>query len=408
MRHQMNYSDRQLVKFTSLSHALIHGYELSIPLFIGFWILEMDTSAAVIGIIVGVGYGLIGIGGPVMGILADYYNSKQLILASATGMGVGFALLGMAQNLFMLIAAIVIWGICASIYHPAGLSLISRSADDRGMVFAYHGAAGNIGTAIGPIFVLFMLIFLDWEVVALTLSIPAFITVIIGLRIPVEGKSTSTSSLRSELKTTTKTMVTIFNIAFTLAFFAVILYGIYYRGLLTFLPEILSGSDIGFSLEFGAEQQDFDSSQLVYTGLLTMGIFGQYLGGRLTNYISSSAAFAGALMGLGILGFLFPIAYQSGMVGLITISLLIGFVMYGTAPIYQVVIADYAPSESHGVSYGLTYLAMFGIGATGASLAGAVLTYASYSVLFPLLGIIALIGVGFVLALEHLQQGKRD
>ncbi|QZA88555.1 MFS transporter [Salinarchaeum sp. IM2453] len=406
----MNDSDRQLVKFTSLSHALFHGYELSIPLFIGFWITEMNTSAAMLGTIVAIGYGLIGLGGPVMGVLADHYNSKHLILLSATGMGTGFALLSTAQNLYMLTIAIVIWGVCASVYHPAGLSVISRSAENRGMVFAYHGAGGNIGTAAGPILTIVMLVFLDWQTAALILSIPAFLTTVIGFRMTIHTGNISETSLRSEFRNTIGTVVTIFNVVFILAFLSVILYGIYYRGLLTFLPEVLSDLDTGFTLGVSAGQEVFDTGQLMYTVLLTVGIFGQYVGGRLTNHVSSSLAFAGALASLGFLGFFFPVAYHFGAISMLVVSLLIGFVMYGTAPIYQVVIADYSPSESHGISYGLTYLAMFGVGATGASLAGIVLTYASYHVLFLLLGTLVFAGVGSMLLLRysHSETNKRE
>jgi len=122
----MQASDRQITSFTTLGHALFHTYELSIPLFIGLWITEFGLSAALTGLVVGAGYALIGIGAPVSGVLSDYFGSRRLILLSVLGMGGGFALLGAAQGPLSLAACVVLWGAFASLYHPAGLSLISR------------------------------------------------------------------------------------------------------------------------------------------------------------------------------------------------------------------------------------------------------------------------------------------
>ena len=85
-----------------------------------------------------------------------------------------------------------------------------------------------------------------------------------------------------------------------------------------------------------------------------------------------------------------------GLVPLVGVCLALGFVVYGTAPIYQVVIAEHANVDAHGRSYGSTYLAMFGVGAAGASLAGVVLTHATSTVLFGVPGVVAAKGCGFL------------
>jgi len=79
------------------------------------------------------------------------------------------------------------------------------------------------------------------------------------------------------------------------------------------------------------------------------------------------------------LGFL---ASAAGIVALLTVCALLGFFVYAAAPVYQATIADYVEADSHGLSYGFTYLAMFGIGALGAAIAGTVLTYAGSGTLF--------------------------
>jgi FSR family fosmidomycin resistance protein-like MFS transporter len=398
----MDANDRGVVKFTALAHALFHTYELSIPLFIGVWMAEFDASAALVGTVVGAGYALVGLGAPVSGVLSDRLGSRQLISLSMVGMGSGFALVSLAGGVVVLGAAMLVWGAFASLYHPAGLSLISRSAEERGTVFAYHGAGGNVGTAAGPLVTALLLLSVDWQLAVGLLAVPAFVAALLGSRVEFDavGGDGTTASLRAELRRTAAESRALFGAAFTVAFVAVLLYGTYYRGLLTFLPDVLAESPSLVPVDlFGHE---VDPAQYVYTGLLTVGIGGQYAGGRLTDRVPSTTAFVGAFATLAGLAIAFPMVRTVGVVPLVAVCLALGFVVYGTAPIYQVVIAEHAAADAHGRSYGFTYLAMFGVGAAGASLAGVVLTHATSAVLFGVLGAVAAAGCGFVLWLRRL------
>ncbi|QLG63841.1 MFS transporter [Halorarum salinum] len=400
----MDGNDRGLVKFTVLGHALFHTYELSIPLFVGLWMDEFGVSAAAIGVVVGAGYALIGVGAPVSGVLADRLGPRRLILLSIVGMGAGFALVGFATGLVSLALAVLVWGTFASLYHPAGLSLISRSAEARGTVFAYHGAGGNVGTAAGPLATALLLLAVDWQVAAVALAAPAVLALVVGLRIEFETVETDddrdAETLVEEVRRTGRDSRALFTVAFTVAFVAVLLYGTYYRGLLTFLPDVLAESPFLVPVEL--LDREVDPAQYVYTALLTVGIAGQYAGGRLTDRLPSTTAFVGAFALLAGLALLFPVARTVGPVALVGVCLALGFFVYGTAPIYQVVVAERAPADVHGLSYGFTYLAMFGVGALGASIAGFVLTHATSNGLFVVLAGLAVAGTGFVTALRRL------
>lgn len=400
----MKANDRALVKFTSLAHAMFHTYELSIPLFVGLWMAEFEVSAAIIGTVVSIGYGIIGVGAPVSGVLSDRLSSRRLILVSIVGMGVGFGIVSLARGVVSLGLAVLIWGCFASIYHPAGLSLISRTADARGTVFAYHGAGGNVGTALGPLLTALLLLFVDWRIAAGVLAVVALFVGLAGVRIEFEvgeaEESGETGSIADELRKTFLESRTLFVVSFTVAFIAVLLYGTYYRGLLTFLPDVLAESPV--LQPFELLDQTIQPAQYVYTALLAVGIGGQYAGGRLTDRVPSTTAFFGFLATLAVLAFAFPFVREMGTVALVGICLLLGFFVYGTAPVYQVVIAENSGDDVQGLSYGFTYLAMFGIGALGASLAGLVLTHSTSSVLFFVLAGIAGLGGIAVLFLKRL------
>jgi len=184
----MNGSDWSVVKFTMVGHALFHAYELSIPVFIIIWLDIFTTTEAFLGLIVGVGYAAIGIGAVPSGILSDKYGSNRVVIVALLGMGFGFGLISISPNIVVLALALAIWGISASLYHPAGLSLLSRRIENRSTAFAYHGVAGNVGTVLGPLLTSILLIFLPWRSVAALSVIPTLVGISIAFKLPLGEK----------------------------------------------------------------------------------------------------------------------------------------------------------------------------------------------------------------------------
>ena len=83
-----------------------------------------------------------------------------------------------------------------------------------------------------------------------------------------------------------------------------------------------------------------------------------------------------------------------GTGALLAVSAVLGFFLFLVQPLYQATVAEYTPPDTRGLSYGYTYLAIFGIGALGAAMAGALLQFAGPSLLFGVLAGIALGGAG--------------
>lgn len=396
-------SDTGITRFTMLAHGMFHTYELSIPIFVIVWLDVFDTTAAVLGLIIGAGYALIGIGAVPSGIIADRIGSRSLILGSVIGMSGGFLLVAFAQNLYMLAAALLLWGLAASLYHPAGLSLISRFAQARGKVFAYHGVGGNIGTVMGPLVTVILLTFLEWQLVIGILALPVIPIVLLGSRISFDESTDATDGSTEAAESYGVAFIRdtrrLFTVGFSIALVVVMLYGTYYRGLLTFLPEVIGTLPGLAPIEIAGRRTP--PAQYIYTGLLVVGIAGQYVGGRVTERVDPTLALAGALTALGVLALLFLPVAALGTLPFLLLCGLLGFFLYASAPIYQVTIADHAQEDVHGLSYGFTYFGMFGVGAGGAALAGAVLTYANATVLLQTLAALAVVAVVLALTLRR-------
>lgn len=80
----------------------------------------------------------------------DRFGSRVLVSAYLAGMGLSFLALSIAPGVAVSRSR---WhsGAAASVYHPAGLTLISNGVEKPGQGFAYHGVAGNVGIAGGPL-----------------------------------------------------------------------------------------------------------------------------------------------------------------------------------------------------------------------------------------------------------------
>ncbi len=382
----MERNDYRIVQFTMIGHATFHVYELTIPLFVVIWLDVFDVSPAVLGAVVAVGYGLIGLGALPSGALADRYGSKRLVVASMAGMGGGFVLIAVAPSLPLLGVALVLWGAAASLYHPAGLSLITRGAKRRGTALAYHGAAGNVGTALGPLAAAVALTFLDWRLVATLFALPALVGVLAASRLtfdetaatdPADGDALD--GLGEFVERTRLLFVGSFVVVFVIAMLA----GTYYRGVFTFLPGVLAELPVFEPVAFAGET--FEPSQYAYAGLLLVGAVGQYAGGRVSDARSPERAIVGVFALLVLVSLAFPVASRAGLLATLVACGALGFFIYMEAPIHQALIGKYARADVHGLSFGYAYLGVFGIGAAGASIAGIALTVGGTALLFAVL-----------------------
>ena len=127
----LSANDRSIAGFTMAGHSLVHWFETSVPIFLVVWLIEFDVSILLLGLIIAPSYGLFGFGALPAGILADKYGTKRLILLCLTGMSLGFFVLSLANGIYAIAVGLIIWGLAASIYHPAGLSLISTGVEEQ-------------------------------------------------------------------------------------------------------------------------------------------------------------------------------------------------------------------------------------------------------------------------------------
>ncbi|WP_423746140.1 MFS transporter (plasmid) [Haladaptatus sp. SPP-AMP-3] len=394
----MKRNDRTILGLTMLAHAMVHTYELSLPILIPVWLVEFGASKATLGVVLSLGYALFGIGALPGGVLSDSYGSRRLIVACLLGMGGSFLLLSFAPSLPVVTVALLLWGTAASVYHPSGLSLLSTGieTDDQGSAFAYHGIAGNVGIAFGPLATTLLLLAFGWRTVVAVLAVPALVAAVVAFRTSIDETAaveTETGVRDSSAERTARTDGGLASISdllsasralfsgwFVAVFGVVMLSGLYYRGVLTFLPDLLSGLSLFAPIDVAGKS--LEPARYLYAGLLTVGMVGQFAGGKLTDRVENTAAIAVAFGTLALIALVFVPAADAGLVPLLVVSFALGFWLFAVQPLYQATVAEFTPPDARGLSYGYTYLGVFGIGALGAAVAGYVLQYYSPTVLF--------------------------
>jgi len=418
----MDRNDRNITGLVMIAHGMVHTYEMTVPLFVVVWLSEFQTiglgslsaevTTASLGVVLVVGYGLFGLGALPSGVLVDRVGSRRLIAACLLGMGGSFLFLGLAPNMLVIALAFVCWGAAASVYHPAGLSLISTGITERGTGFAYHGVAGNLGIGLGPLVAAILLVFLDWRTVAMVLAVPALVGAVYAFRARFdetaaadaeadsdEGESRGVDSLREFIDTSKLLLASSFVLIFAIA----ICSGLYYRGVLSFMPELLQGlpglepipvdallpDSLASALGVEGTDRTLQPEDYLYSGLLLIGVVGQYVGGKLIDRIQVEYGVAGAFGVLAVLAVLFVPVTSLGLLPLFLFSAVLGVFLFMVQPLYQSAVADYTPQAARGLSYGYMYLAVFGVGALGGGIAGGILTFANPTVLFAVLAVFA-------------------
>jgi MFS family permease len=423
-------NDRTITGLVMVAHGMVHTYELSLPIFVVIWLVEfsvidlgfttVEVTTASLGVVVTVGYGLFGLGALPGGILVDRTGSRSLIVGCLVGMGVSFLLLSFAPSVLVIAFALIVWGLAASVYHPAGLSLVTKGVKEQGTGLGYHGVAGNVGIGVGPLVTATILLALDWQTVARILAVPALVAAVYASRASFDPRAAVETGARSgsegaDADSKAESGVdsfaefvgeskTLFAGQFVLVFFVVMCSGLYYRGFLTFLPELL-GELPGFEPiaitallpEFlhgflgsdAAMDGTLSPSDYFYSGLLLIGVVGQYAGGKLTDRLPVEYGIAGGFGTLALLALVFLPAASSGLVPLMIVGALLGVFLFAVQPMYQATVAEYTPTGTRGLSYGYTYLGVFGVGSLGGALAGTVLQFATEAALFLMLALFA-------------------
>lgn len=361
----MNRATFRLVLIISCAHAMVHMFEHALPaveLMIG---KEFDVGRDWTGMLGTVWRLPFGLGAMLAGWLADRYGAKRLLTVYLLGCMATCGLAAWAPTLAILFGVMFLMGCFASIYHPAGLSLLSRETTPatRGAALGWHGIFGSVGIAIAPFLaaLVFSTGLVGWRGYYLLLACPALIIVLLVSRLHVHTEDErKTNDHRNSDPTVAEETIDWRRLMLLVS--AGALSGFVYAAFLYFLPRYLN--DTGLRPTSWSEA---GFRNTLTTVALLFAAVGQGVAGRLAD--------PGRLERQ--LTFIFfanvpPLMWMAFAEGpwRFVAACLLAFIHFMNQPVYNSLIADVVPHARRSLGYGFSNMMCFGIGAFGPLVAG--------------------------------------
>jgi FSR family fosmidomycin resistance protein-like MFS transporter len=236
-----------------LSHLLIEIYLLMHPALVPIFRSEFGLSILQAGLLVTVpNLCRLAVGIPT-GILADKHGPRPFIILSLIISGLSALLLGQSTNVSILILSLSLIMISVTLYHPPGLSVVSRLYQEpasRSRAMGLHGASGCIMQAMGAISLGLLLSQIGWRNCYLFLAFPILGWAFILSRIQIpqidpsaEDPVAQANSQEERPKKKTWNGKTIFNVGFLLLISSIGLDSLANGGVSAFMTTFLTSSE---------------------------------------------------------------------------------------------------------------------------------------------------------------------
>ncbi len=360
----MNHTTRvstetfRLVLLISCAHALVHVYEQAFPGVEQLVAAEFHTTKAWMGYLGNTWRLPFGLGAFAAGWLVDRFGAKWLLIAYLLGCSAVCLAVGGVTSLGAMFVLMFVMGSFASIYHPAGLALISHSVPvhQRPRALGLHGVMGSLGIALGPLVAGLFLAVLPWRGYYAVLAVPGVLLALVFFRKLDNQKHRTPKAAQSHEPHSGHWG------AFALLVFSGSVGGIIYAAYLNFLPRYFDPV-----AEYLPGLERASLRNFVASGVLVVGMLGQYLAGRLGRAGRLERQLAAILL------VLVPLLLAMGVAPPLWRPLAAGavsLVLFMQQPIYNSLVAQFVPPHRRSFGYGISNTLTFGVGSFGATLSG--------------------------------------
>lgn len=355
----------RLVMLVSCAHALVHTFELALPAVEQMIAADFPgvgkTQTGELGLLWRLPFGL---GALLAGWLADRFGSRPLLIVYLVGCSATACLAWWAPTFGILAFVMFAMGCFASIYHPAGLALISRAStpENRGTALGWHGILGSLGIAGAPLCasLVFQSSRVSWREYYLLLTVPALmIAVLLAMSVRREHARRAAATDHTEPVRPNEPIPWR---QFLVLVLSGALSGFVYAAFMQFLPRYMDGAGLKPQ---GWTDESFRNA--LATGVLLCAAFGQALAGRLCR-----PGRLEWLLVIVLFGNVPPLLWMSVAEGThrFIAACLLALIHFMNQPIYNSLIAQVIPASRRSVGYGFSNMMCFGLGALGPFFAG--------------------------------------
>lgn len=363
-----------ILVLTGLSHFTVHSSMLIFPAIMGILMKEFEVDLSTLGWVYMISNFMFGLGAIPAGWIERKIGGRTLLLIYLLGTAVSGIMIVLSKDLITLTVALMILGLFCSIYHPAGLTLISRRISQTSRAMGYHGIAGSSGLAAGPLLAAWVASIVSWRwaygsLALFCLALAAVTAIVIPMRKRAVHEKVATQSGPTRI------------VPLFLYYIIAVLIGLTFYGFSTFMP-------IHFSENLEGVFEGLDGvvkGGFFATLVLIAGIPGQLMGGRWGDRFNKvrllqliAFAHIPLLIGFGM--------KSSGI--MITSGILLGVVHFMAQPIGNVLIAGFTSDTSRGLGYGISFFLSFGIGSLASGFGGNLAVKYGVSMVFPFVAIL--------------------
>lgn len=361
-----NAAERKILLITCPCHFLTHFFILVFPAITMPMVATFGVPLEEVLKVSFVMYLLYGLGALPAGLLVDHWQAKGMLVIGVLLMGAGLFLAGAFPHRGAMAALLGIAGVGASIYHPAGLALISRTVQRRGHAMGVNGVFGNLGIAAAPLLTGVLTWLFSWQQTLLILGAVGIATGLLLALVPVDESITRTPKPMATGKSDPLRYFLILCVCLVLAGFS-------YRGNMLLLPAYLELKTTFFrdfiqSFSFIRTSGTATLAATVLTSLVLLtGMFGQIMGGKLADRMDLRHAYL--LVHGASLPFLFLMALVTNYWLAMCAACYIFFSL-GMQPVENSLIAALTPRRWRSTSYAVKFILNFGVGSTAVYLIG--------------------------------------
>lgn len=342
---------RLIKKFSWLLsfHCLHHVYLFALPPLFPLLKESIVPSYTMLGVLrsvfTGMGFLMI-----LSGRLADKIGERKIILLEFFMIPIFLILSGLAPSYPILLLFVAGFGIAKCMYHPAGLSYLSKTVDVdvRGKAIGLHESIGSIGGGLAFISLGVLGQWLGWRYALVVMATPSLLLALFYLLIGNDmSDNRSKKSRNSGENNPPKGLENIWGIKkeklslFYLQMGSNIIVAVGFGGFMTFLASFLNqvyGLSVGLA------------GSLIGIGCLT-SFFGNLVGGRLSDRMGSVLTYV-FFIGLTAL-FTAVIAVFELPLYLLFLNLLFCFFFFATAnPADKALLVEHSHAEGRSSGYG--------------------------------------------------------
>jgi MFS family permease len=355
-----NAAERNILLITCPCHFLTHLFILVFPAITMPMIATFGLPLGDVVKLSFVMYLAYGLGALPAGFLVDHWRARGMLVIGLLLMGGGMFLAGAFPSPGAMRPLLGIVGAGASIYHPAGLALISRTVRRRGFALGVNGVFGNLGIAAAPLLTGVLTWLFSWQETLMILGAAGVATGLALALVPVDESTTRESRDVGAGGVDLMRYFVILCVGLVLA-------GIAYRGNMLLLPAYLELKTTFFrnlidSISFLKTQGTATLAATVLTSLVLLtGIVGQFLGGKLADRTDLRRAYL--LVHGSSLPCIFLMAFTTNY-WLALCAALYAFFSLGMQPVENSLIAALTPSRWRSTSYAVKFILNFGVGSS--------------------------------------------